>query len=60
MLVQGKILKSLTSKSIGRVNSSTKIVKKPASPPKTSADVDLDIGLWHKNGRLFKKIDDRM
>ena len=43
MLVQGKILKSLTSKSIGRVNSSTTVVKKPASPPKTSADVDLDM-----------------
>ena len=47
MLVHEKILKSLTSKSIGRVNSSTKVVKKPASLPKTSADVDLDIGLRH-------------
>ena len=47
MLVHEQLLKSLPSKSIGRVNSSTKVVKKPASPPKTSADVDLDIGLRH-------------
>ena len=47
MLVHEKILKSLTSKSIGRGNSSTKVVKIPTSPPKTSADVDLDIGLRH-------------
>ena len=46
MLVHEQLLKSLPSKSIGRVNSSTKVVKKPASP-KTSADVDLDIGLRH-------------
>ena len=47
MLVHEKIHKSLASKSIGRVKSSTKVVKKPASPPKTSADVDFDIGLRH-------------
>ena len=47
MLVHEKIHKLLASKSIGRVKSSTKVVKKPASPPKTSADVDLDIGLRH-------------
>ena len=46
MLVHEKIHKSLASKSIGRVKSSIKVVKKPASP-KTSADVDLDIGLRH-------------
>ena len=45
MLVHEKIHKSLASKSIGRVKSSTKVVKKPASPPKTSADVDFAIGL---------------
>ena len=55
MLVQGKILKSLTSKSIDRVNSSTKVVKKPASPPKTSADVDLDIGLRHNMVGCLKR-----
>ena len=47
MLVHEKIHKSLASKSIGRDKSSTKVVKKPASPPKSSADVDLDIGLRH-------------
>ena len=47
MLVHEKIHKSLASKAIGRDKSSTKVVKKPASPPKTSADVDLDIGLRH-------------
>ena len=46
MVVREKIHKSLASKSIGRDISSTKVVKKPASP-KTSADVDLDIGLRH-------------
>ena len=54
MLVHEKILKSLTSKSIGRVNSSTKVVKKPASP-KTSADVDLDIGLRHNMVGCLKR-----
>ena len=47
MLVHEKIHKSLASKSIGRDKSSIKVVKKPASPPKTSADVDLDISLRH-------------
>ena len=47
MLVHEKIYKSLASISIGRDKSSTKVVKKPASPLKTSADVDLDIGLRH-------------
>ena len=55
MLVHEKILKSLTSKPIGRVNFSTKVVKKPASPPKTSADVDLDIGLWHNMVGCLKR-----
>ena len=55
MLVHEKILKSLTSTSIGRVNSSTKVVKKPASPPKTSADVDLDIGLRHNMVGCLKR-----
>ena len=39
MLVHEKIHKSLASKSVGRVKSSLKVFKKPASPPKTSADV---------------------
>ena len=55
MLVYEKILKSLTSKSIGSVNSSTKVAKKPASPPKTSADVDLDIGLRHNMVGCLKR-----
>ena len=42
MLAHEKIRKSLASKSKGRGKSSTKVLKKPASPPKTSADVDLD------------------
>ena len=47
MLVHEKIHKLLAFKSIGRDKSYTKVVKKPASPPKPSADVDLDIGLRH-------------
>ena len=55
MLVHEKILKSLTSTYIGRVNSSTKVVKKPSSPPKTSADVALDIGLRHNMVGCLKR-----
>ena len=60
MPVHEKIHKSLASKSIGRVKSSTKVVKNPASTPKTSADVDLDIGLRHNMVGCKKKMDDRM
>ena len=60
MLVHEKIHKSLASKSIGRGNSSTKVVKKPASPPKTCADVDLDNRFAAQYGRMLKKMDDGM
>ena len=60
MLAHEKIRKSLASKSIGRGKSSTRIVKKPASPPKTSADIDLDNRFAAQYGRMLKKMDDRM
>ena len=60
MLAHEKIRKSLVSKSIGRGKSSTRVVKKPASPPKTSADVDLDNRFAVQYGRMLKKMDDRM
>ena len=60
MLVHEKIHKLLASKSIGRDKSSTKVVKKPASPPKTSADVDLDNRFAAQYGMMLKKMDDRM
>ena len=41
MLAHEKIRKSLASKSKGRGKFSTKVVKKPASPLKTSANVKL-------------------
>ena len=37
----------------GRGKSSTKVVKKPASPPKTSADVDLDNGFAAQCDRML-------
>ena len=43
----------------GRGKSSTKVVKKPASPPKTSADVDLD-NRFAAQYRMLKKLHDRM
>ena len=44
----------------GKGKSSTKVVKKPASPPKTSADVDLDNGFAAQYDRMLKKMHDRM
>ena len=44
----------------GRGKSSTKVVKKPASPPKTSADVDLDNRFAAQYDRMLKKMHDRM
>ena len=43
----------------GRGKSSTKVVKKPASPPKTSADVDLD-NRFAAHDKMLKKMHDRM
>ena len=60
MLAHEKIRKSLASKSKGRGKSSAKIVKKPASPPKTSADVDLDNRFAAQYDRMLKDMDDRM
>ena len=42
MLAHEKLRKLLASKSKGRGKSSTKSSKVPASPPKTSAEMDLD------------------
>ena len=44
----------------GRGKSSTKVVKKPASPSKTSADVDLDNRFAAQYDRMLKKMHDRM
>ena len=62
MLAHEKIRKSLASKSKGRGKSSTKVVKKPASPPKTSVDVDLDnrFRFAAQYDRMLKDMDDRM
>ena len=58
-LAHEKIRKSLASNSKGRGKSSTKVVKEPASPPKTSADVDLDNRFAAQYDRMLK-MDDRM
>ena len=42
MLCHEKIHRSLASKAKGRGKTSSKIPKKPASPPSTSANYDLD------------------
>ena len=60
MLVHGKISKSLASKSKGRGKSSTKVSKKPASPPSTSASVDLDNRFEAQYDRMLKEMADRM
>ena len=59
-LAHEKIRKSLASNSKGRGKSFTKVVKEPASPPKTSADVDLDNRFAAQYDRMLKKMDDRM
>ena len=60
MLVHEKIRKSLASKSKGRGKSSTKVTKKPASPPSTSANVDLDNRFAAQYDSMLKEMDDRM
>ena len=60
MLAHEKIRKSLASKSKGGGKSSTKVVKKPASNPKTSADVDSDNRFAAQYDRMLKDMDDRM
>ena len=59
MLSHGKIRKSLASKSKGRGKSS-KVAKKPASPPLASANVDLDNRFEAHYDRMLKEMDDRM
>ena len=54
------IRKSLASKSKGRGKCSVLNVKKPASPPKTSADVDLDDRFAAQYDSMLKGMDDRM
>ena len=44
----------------GRGKSSTKVVKKPASPSNTSTDVDLDNRFAAQYDRMLKKMHDRM
>ena len=60
MLAHEKIRKSLASKSKGRGKSSTKVTKKPASLPSTSANVDLDNRFAAQYDRMLKEMDDRM
>ena len=59
MLNHEKIRKSLASKSKGRGKSS-KVTKKPASLPSTSANVDLDNRFEAHYDRMLKEMDDRM
>ena len=60
MLSHEKIHKSLASKSKGRGKSSSKSTKKPASPPSTSAIMDLDDRFEAQHDRMLKEMDDRM
>ena len=60
MLSHEKIRKSLASKSKGRGKSSSKVAKKPASPPSTSANSDLDNRFAAHYDRMVKEMDDRM
>ena len=60
MLIHERIRKSLASKSKGMGKSSTKIAKKPASPPSTSANVDLDDRFEAQYDRMIKEMDGRM
>ena len=60
MLFHEKIRKSLASKSKGRGKSSSKSTKKPASPPSTSAIMDLDDRFEAQHDRMLKEMDDRM
>ena len=60
MLNHEKIRKSLPSKSKGRGKSSSKVTKKPASPPSTGANVDLDNRFAAHYDRMLKEMDDRM
>ena len=60
MLSHEKIRRSLASKSKGRGKSSSKIPKKPASPPSSSANSDLDDRFAAHYGKMVKDMDDRM
>ena len=60
MLNHEKIRKSLASKSKGRGKSSSKVTKKPAYPPSTGANVDLDYRFEAHYDRMLKETDDRM
>ena len=60
MLSHEKVRKSLTSKAKGRGKSTTKTSKKPASPPSTSADRDLDDRFAAQYDRMVKDMDDGM
>ena len=60
MLSHEKIRRSLASKPKGRGKSSSKIPKKPASPPSSSANSDLDDRFAAHYGKMVKDMDDRM
>ena len=54
------VRKSLASKAKGRGKSTTKPSKKPASPPSTSAEYDLDDRFAAQYDRMVKEMDDRI
>ena len=60
MLAHEKLRKSLASKSKGRGKSSTKSSKVPASPPKTSAEIDLDSRFAAQYDQISLDIDAKM
>ena len=60
MLYHEKVRKSLASKAKGRGKSTTKPSKKPASPPSTSAEYDLDDRFAAQYDRMVKEMDDRI
>ena len=60
MLAHEKLRKSLASKSKGRGKSSTKSSKVPASPPKTSAEMDLDSRFAAQYDQISLDIDAKM
>ena len=60
MLAHEKYLKSVASKSKGRGKSSNKSAKVPASPPKPSAEVDLDSRFEAQYDQISRDIDTKM
>ena len=60
ILCHEKIRRSLASEAKGRGKTSSKISKKPASPPSTSASYDLDGRFVAQYDKMVKEMDDKM